>query len=1052
MQPARISNSATKQATAPVLQRSGPVTIQTANTKPALNKTIPRKNSLAGKILTSSATLQPEMTVCFDTSGRYFLSNDTMYYYVAHSTLLSDGSIAASGEAFSVSRNLSGGFMMKLTDSGTLKWVKVYDSLGRSSFSFVNYQRVLELRDGTFILAGLTNDPSNYDNDIIVTHVNQSGNILWTQNYKSRLWNGHSNSDHFFIHDIKQDPNSDDVFFTGNHWVQGKNITRIHTTDGSVVWSNFYQSRGWAFDYPLGLDVRPSDIMLFSRFNHDYLGVVISVFKVDKATGDTIASKYYAPIDPTHYNLSIIHPDDFVKLNNGNYGLTGKHYKSYRFGADTTDLYHGTVMEFDNDGDFKNAFSFRNKHESNLYNTRVTLQKDGSGTFSMLDYISGWQGDIYYVQFKNGQITRQRKRHYGNEGMPLESRSVRVADGGDVFIKMVSDSVVGTSKVEFLKLHISDTASTCLGVDDHSTYIEPYKIEKVQLGFDSIGVNDFFISKRKQLTVFNETMRFDPACRQVSNCDTISLHASADTVCVGSPLFVTVRKNAGCGAIPFMNFDTSIVREFRQVNDSVYRFVFSNASNTRIAASIEGCTLIEDAVTVVVVASKGAVSLGEDKQMCPGNIFELKAGPGYSSYVWQDGSTDSVLLASVPGTYHVRVTDYCGNPFTDTLIISSHAPVPFSLGNDITICRNDSAVISGPGSFINYQWSPAYRINSQNAQTVRVSPLKDTAYYVSAEKTGGCIVYDTINVYVREVAAVELGNDVSFCNGDSAIADAGQGFASYKWSNGATTRSIVLRSEGKYAVIGTDANGCRARDTIVVLKVHDNPQPMLPGDDWICEGTSLTVDPGNFQYYKWNTGSEARTLTVSGPGEYAVVVKDENGCVGQGKMNISRSIVPPHDFLSADTVICNYGTNIIKPLGEYSAYQWSTGSSANNISVTRAGDYWLQVTDDYNCVGRDTIQVSVKDCLQGFYIPNAFTPNGKNRSFKPMIFGEIEKYEFIIFNRWGQVVFKSTDPSKGWDGRYGNDMQNNETFIWICRYKLANEPMKEEKGVVLLIR
>jgi gliding motility-associated-like protein len=1056
LQPNRATITGIRQLPSPVTRPNPTVNPFNVTRPQSITKTFNKKvvkSTTAGKIIRSNSTLNPQLTVCYDTSGRYFLQNDTMTYYVTHTTLLSDGSIAACGEALSQSFKLYGGFLMKFTDSGTLKWVRIYDSVGRTQPAFLNYHRVIELKDGTFLLAGLTNDPGVYDNDILLTHVDQTGSIIWSKNYKSRVWQlGYGDADHFFIADVKQDPASGDIFFTGNHWIQGKNVTRLRISDGSIVWSNYYQTRGWAFDYPFGLDIRSNDIMLFSKFNHDYYGSVISSFKINKATGDTISSKYFTAVDPSRYNLGVLHTDNLVKLNNGNYGLTGKLFKFYRWGTDTTDLYHGTVMEFDNDGNFKNAYAFRNNHESNLQNTRISLNKDGSGVFSMLRYFSGWTADVYYVQFKNGQITRQRVKHYVNEGMPLENSAIRVADGGDVFIKLLGDSVTNINKIEFLKLHTSDTSSACLGVDDRSTYIEPYTFEPVQLGFDSIGVNDFYVSKSKTITASSQTLKFDPACRQISNCDTIALRASADTVCVGSPILITVLKNPECGATPFINYDATVVDKFSQVNDSVYSFIFKSATKMKISASIEGCTLLEDSVTVVVRASKGAVNLGPDKEMCSGNMFILKAGKDYANYLWQDGSTDSQYVASTTGLYHVTVTDYCGNTFRDTVSITPHPPISFNAGADTVICRGDTLHFTAPASFINYKWSPDYRISSTTTQSVRISPVKDTTYFISAERAGGCMVYDTIHIQVRDVARVNLGSDISFCDGDSAVVDAGAGFNSYRWNNGTAAQKITVRSEGKFSVVATDANGCRAKDTVAVLNVYNKPQPDLGSRNWICKDAAVTLDAGSFTQYLWNTGSVDRSITVNETGLYSVLVVDNNSCTGQASIDISRTVESPHNFLPADTSICNYGTHIFKPAEEFSDYLWSTGSSNNSIAITTAGEYWLEVRDAYDCVGRDSIRVSVKECLQGFFIPNAFTPDGKNNTFKPMIFGDIEKYEFTIFNRWGQLIFKSNDPSKGWDGQYGGSTQNTETFVWFCRYKLVNEPVKEQKGVVVLIR
>jgi hypothetical protein len=78
------------------------------------------------------------------------------------------------------------------------------------------------------------------------------------------------------------------------------------------------------------------------------------------------------------------------------------------------------------------------------------------------------------------------------------------------------------------------------------------------------------------------------------------------------------------------------------------------------------------------------------------------------------------------------------------------------------------------------------------------------------------------------------------------------------------------------------------------------------------------------------------------------------------------------------------------------------------------GIYWLQVKDDKNCIGKDTIIVNPKDCGKGFFVPTAFTPNndGKNDLLKPILLGNVKQYHFWIYNRWGELIFETNDLDK----------------------------------------
>ena len=108
----------------------------------------------------------------------------------------------------------------------------------------------------------------------------------------------------------------------------------------------------------------------------------------------------------------------------------------------------------------------------------------------------------------------------------------------------------------------------------------------------------------------------------------------------------------------------------------------------------------------------------------------------------------------------------------------------------------------------------------------------------------------------------------------------------------------------------------------------------------------------------------------------------------------------------------------------------------------------------YNCKGVDSVTVFTKDCMEGIYIPTAFTPNndGKNDIFKPFIFGNIVHYEFTIYNRFGQIVFTTTNPFNGWDGNLKGIQQNEGGFTWTCRYLLLGKADQVKSGSVVLIR
>ena len=162
----------------------------------------------------------------------------------------------------------------------------------------------------------------------------------------------------------------------------------------------------------------------------------------------------------------------------------------------------------------------------------------------------------------------------------------------------------------------------------------------------------------------------------------------------------------------------------------------------------------------------------------------------------------------------------------------------------------------------------------------------------------------------------------------------------------------------------------------------------------------------------------------------------------------------PSNFLPRDTSMCDFGNIELIPVGSFKTYLWSNGVATPTLLITEPGTYSLEITTTSDCVGKDTIIVRSKKCLKGFFLPTAFSPNGdgKNDVLRPYVGGRILHYQLAIFNRWGQLVFRSSDPLQGWDGKYREAVQTSEVFVWTCSYQLVGQAAKYEKGNVVVIR
>lgn len=998
--------------------------------------------------------------VCYVTSGRDYLTQDSLTLWTGDPSWAANGNIIVSGQCTDYSTPIwnEAGFCMKTTPDGVKIWAKLFDSVGNNQYDYLNLFKSLELQNGSILLVGRGTNEITHNDDLVLMKLDANGNMLWSKTYASRYWQGfHGSGDYFITTDLKEDTATGELYFTGFHWGGLSTITKVDSNDGHIIWSKGYRS--YYSDHAFGIQVNPSNLQLFTMDYDSYNFEYYHVININKNTGDTTGSKNFE-ITGDRFNPRMYTVSSMQKLNNGHFLLSGPttRFWQYPVYTGTVDLYHAAVVELDENLNFVKGYVFKNRTQSNGYNTKTSLYKDGKGMFQMLDVISGFTARAQICLFKSDTIYHRRKRIHNNEGIPYEPLSLQLNDGGVVNIKLMGDSTQTGygSRVDYYRIHTSDTASACIGVPDTTAGLWYFDLAPIYwYHLDSVVSNVFSEARPKTYTAFDFNTGKSPGCVVTSNCDTIHLSITPSNVCLGSTATLHIYKNPGCGSLVPLQYDTTAIRPVTYVNDSTYLLHFNTAGSFVIKGSLQGCQLLRDSLTVNVLPAGGPVNLGADSTICPGNTIILNAHLGYVSYLWQNGSSDSTFIVTQPGQYYVSVTDACGNQFSDTINVSPHAPVPVSLGPDRTMCKGDTLHINAPSGFLSYTWQPNYNISSLTAQQVVVSPLVDTIYSVKAELTPGCFGFDTVHIHVNTSPPISLGPDKSFCSGDSLVLNAGPGFTSYQWNTGQTSQQITVFNTGIYQVNAITAQGCHSYDTMQVVSIYPLPVINLDHRSLLCKGEARVLNAGTgYTSYQWSTGASTASITVQALGLYSVTVTDNNGCKGSDSTRISVIAPSPSGFLPADTAICNYGQSELRAMRVYNTYQWSTGSASSFISITQPGLYWLQVKDNNNCTGRDSINVTLKECIKGVYVPTAFTPNhdGKNDKLHPLVFGNILKYEFTVYDRAGQIIFHSVTPGEGWNGAYKGQPFNNAVFVWICKYQMAGEAEKMQKGTVALIQ
>jgi gliding motility-associated-like protein len=298
----------------------------------------------------------------------------------------------------------------------------------------------------------------------------------------------------------------------------------------------------------------------------------------------------------------------------------------------------------------------------------------------------------------------------------------------------------------------------------------------------------------------------------------------------------------------------------------------------------------------------------------------------------------------------------------------------------------------------------------------------------------GCDSIRTLELVVVPKKYTTL--DVAICQGEKYFAG-----GAYQTRTGTYTDTLLSRA------------GC---DSILTthLLVHPGPAPELGPAKNLCTGTALLLTPGSYPFYLWSDGSTSPQVSILSPGRYWVQVWDDFKCTASDTIQIMNSIPPPSDFLSAADSICSGEKVELKPRGVYSRYSWSTGSAIPAIKVDKPGTYELTVWDANGCMGKDTTTIFPKQCFDGVAIPTAFTPNGDglNDEFKARVPANIVSFKLEVYNRYGEVVFTTTDPQRGWNGFVKNRIVSTTLFVWQCFYQLQGQPPGYQKGTVLLMK
>lgn len=443
--------------------------------------------------------------------------------------------------------------------------------------------------------------------------------------------------------------------------------------------------------------------------------------------------------------------------------------------------------------------------------------------------------------------------------------------------------------------------------------------------------------------------------------------------------------------------------------------------------------------------------------------------------------TGNVFTDLCDGNYTIYVKDQYGCESDDDIVLTDPLAVILTVSNDTTICENGTATLSANainGNTFEYHWGHTGDL----AGTQIENPMVNTLYTVYAENENGCVSNTLdIDVNLHPPLNVTISANDTICPSDpstiTVIANGGIGAPyTYNWysPNGANpsgTNSLTVNPimDTWYYIEVTD--GCETSPDTVSTLIKMAPMPNV---DFTAD-TTEACEPGEFRLsnqtdpalsenitWKISDGQEfvnipILDIEIDEPGYYDVrlIVETNKGCVD--------SLEKPNFFVVHENPIAQFTNSPVNPtmfnpiaelnnlsVGGYT-YEWDFGPTANPATssefeptvtypdaVTGVYPVQLIVTSEFNC--KDTVEMNIEVIPELLlYVPNSFTPDGDtyNEVFSFVIDGiDIGSgFEMTIFDRWGEVVWQTNEPTGTWDGKYKGKLVETGTYVWTLTAK-----------------
>jgi len=514
------------------------------------------------------------------------------------------------------------------------------------------------------------------------------------------------------------------------------------------------------------------------------------------------------------------------------------------------------------------------------------------------------------------------------------------------------------------------------------------------------------------------------------------------------------------GGLGVSNFTNALLVEFDTYNNVGAQFFDINNDHTGIYSNgtMLAPSLISDAATTPVCLNSTCGNVEDGAWHNVTIRWEYISATSQRISLIFDGSTRTTSTRNHIAERFNNATNVFWSITASTGAASNlqQFRVVDNNNNNSTICRGAPVTLTAPTLGTNYSWT-----GGSTSTTNTASFTLTNSGSIACSYRDFCGIDRTVNfnITVNPLPVVTIQN-VNACELNPpplTATPAAPGTYTYVWTvpsgvpNPGNTASFTTIVTGTYSVVITNtATVCSSAAATGSVITAPAIKPLFnPIVDTICRGAVIPPLPTvstNGINGTWSpalNNQQTTTYTFTPSGAVCAYTETKTIVVNQ---------TPTVDF-SAYSGICKGETVILDPssAGFNLTYLWQNGSTTSTFAATQPGTYSVLVT---NACGSDGDAVTLKATECKIYLPNVFTPNndGLNDRFGIVGARYVKSYRLEIYNRWGQMIYESTNAYEGWDGVFRGLMQDAGMYVYRIRYTNLTDEKFDFKGTFMLMR